>query len=244
MWFVTDKDVTIADMEEMKDGEQDMTDLATAAADEATSETDEPEAGKPGAATEKDDESTTLDGQGKSSNGGRRKVSVSIRTLLVGLVVAGLIAAVGVVTWLYIGEKNTVDQQVRQTANNSRAEQMALDYAVSAAKINAQDLDPWKANLVKGTTPELKDKLNGAATQMEQILVPLQWNSTATPLVAKVRSNANGIYVVDTFVSVQTKTVQAPDGLESTATYSVTIDSNHDWQISEVGGVGAVVGGK
>jgi Mce-associated membrane protein len=59
-----------------------------------------------------------------------------------------------------------------------------------------------------------------------------------------VRSNANGIYVVDTFVGVTTKTVQAPDGLASTATYSVTIDGNHDWQISEVGGVGSVIGQK
>jgi Mce-associated membrane protein len=45
-------------------------------------------------------------------------------------------------------------------------------------------------------------------------------------------------------VGVQTKTVQAPDGLQSTATYSITVDSNHDWQISEVGGIGAVVGQK
>ena len=79
---------------------------------------------------------------------------------------------------------------------------------------------------------------------MEQILVPLQWKSTAVPLVAKVRSSANGIYVVDTFVGVETKTVQAPDGLQSTATYSITIDSQHDWQISDVGGIGAVVGQK
>jgi hypothetical protein len=79
---------------------------------------------------------------------------------------------------------------------------------------------------------------------MEQILAPLQWNSTAVPLVAKVRSRTNGIYVVDTFVGVETKTVQAPDGLQSTATYSITIDGSHDWQISEVGGIGSVVGKK
>ena len=79
---------------------------------------------------------------------------------------------------------------------------------------------------------------------MEQILEPLQWNSTAVPLAAKVRSSANGIYVVDTFVGVETKTMQAPDGLQSTATYSITIDSAHDWQISDVGGIGSVVGRK
>lgn len=37
---------------------------------------------------------------------------------------------------------------------------------------------------------------------------------------------------------VLTKTAQAPEPLQSTATYSVTIDSSKDWQITEVGGVG------
>ncbi|MET4426864.1 hypothetical protein [Mycolicibacterium sp. 624] len=182
--------------------------------------------------------------RGKSAKSKRRSISISIRALLVGAVIIGLLAAAGVTTWLYLGAKAQLDAQARQAAATSRAEQIALDYAVGAAKIDAKDLGPWKTELVRGTTPELKDKLSNAATSMEQILVPLQWNSTAVPLVAKVRSDDNGTYVVDTFVSVQTKTVQAPEGLESTATYSITIDSNHDWQISEVGGVGAVVGQK
>jgi len=145
---------------------------------------------------------------------------------------------------LYIGSKQHLDDQARQASNSRRAEQVALDYAVSAAVMDFKDLATWKTDLVKGTTPELKDKLTKAATSMEQILVPLEWNSTARPLVAKVRSDTNGTYVVDAFVSVLTKTVQAPDGLQSTATYSVTIDSNHDWLISDVGGIGDVVGNK
>lgn len=171
-----------------------------------------------------------------------RQVSISVRTLLLALLITALVAAVGVMTWLYLRANAKLDDLARQAADNSHAERIALDYAVDAAKINAQDLGEWKKNLVKGTTPELKEKLSSAATSMEQILMPLQWNSTATPLAAKVRSNANGIYVVDTFVGVETKTIQAPEGLQSTATYSITIDSNHDWQISDVGGIGSVVG--
>jgi Mce-associated membrane protein len=180
----------------------------------------------------------------KAEVGRRVSVSVSVRTLLISMLVAALLASSGTMTWLYLGEKAKFDGQARQAADNSHAERVALDYAVDAARIDAKNLDEWKKNLVKGTTPELKEKLNSAAASMEQILAPLQWNSTAVPLVAKVRSNTNGIYVVDSFVGVQTKTVQAPDGLQSTATYSITIDSNHDWQISEVGGIGAVVGQK
>jgi len=172
------------------------------------------------------------------------RVTVSVRAVAVAAMVVGLVAALGVMTWLYLGSKQHLDDQARQASNSRRAEQVALHYAVSAAVMDFKDLATWKTDLVKGTTPELKDKLTKAATSMEQILVPLEWNSTARPLVAKVRSDTNGTYVVDAFVSVLTKTVQAPDGLQSTATYSVTIDSNHDWLISDVGGIGDVVGNK
>jgi Mce-associated membrane protein len=147
-------------------------------------------------------------------------------------------------TWLYLGERDKVVAQQSQVANYQHAEQIALDYAVNAATMNFRDLNTWKAKLVNGTTPSLNDKLTKAATSMEQILVPLEWNSTAQPLVAKVRSDTNGIYVIDTFVSVLTKTTQAPDNLQSTATYSITIDGNDNWQISDVGGIGAVAGAK
>jgi hypothetical protein len=173
-----------------------------------------------------------------------RRVSVSVRALVAGAVFAVLLGALGFMTWLYIGAKATVDQNVRQAANADHAEKVAIDYAVGAAKIDIKDLNGWKTNLVKATTPELKDKLDKAASSMEQILVPLQWDSTAVPLAAKVRSNTNGIFVVDTFVGVNTKTVQAPEGLQSTATYSITIDSSRGWQISDVGGIGAVLSQK
>lgn len=190
------------------------------------------------------DDSAPVEANQKSAKANVLRVSVSVRILVVATLIAGLAASVGVLAWLYIGAKARVDEQARQAANNSHAERIALDYAVGAAKINVQELDTWKKHLGNGTTPELKEKLSSAANSMDQLLVPLQWNSTATPLAAKARSNTNGIYIVDTFVGVETKTIQAPDGLQSTATYSITIDSNHDWQISDVGGIGAIVGQK
>jgi hypothetical protein len=156
-----------------------------------------------------------------------------------------LAAGVAVMTWLYLGERGVVEAQRQKDANNQRAEQVSLDYAVNAATMNYQDLNTWKGKLIAGTTPTLTEKLTKAATSMQQLLVPLEWTSTAQPLVAKVRSNTNGIYVVDTFVSVLTTTTQAPDNLQSTATYSITIDhSNGGWQISDVGGITAVVPSK
>jgi len=168
----------------------------------------------------------------------RVQLSVSLRSAVTFAVIAALVGAVGVLAWLYVGAQGQLDEQARQSENNARAEKIALEYAGEAAAMNYQDLNAWKDRLVAGTSPELKDKLSKAATSMEQILVPLQWNSTAHPLAAKVRTVTDGAYVVDAFVSVLTKTAQAPEPLQSTATYSVTIDSNKDWQITDVGGVG------
>jgi Mce-associated membrane protein len=141
-----------------------------------------------------------------------------------------------------MGVQGKLDAQAHAASNRDKAEDIAADYAVNAAAMDYQDFNAWKVKLVKGTSPELKDKLSKAAGSMEQVLAPLQWKSTAKPLATKVRSDAGGIYVVDSFVSVLTKTMQAPDGLQSTATYSVTIDSNNNWQISDVGGIDSALG--
>lgn len=174
----------------------------------------------------------------------QRRLSISVRGLIMSVVIAALVGCVVVLGWLYVGAQHNLDAQQNRSRDSVRAENVALDYAVNAAQINSQDLNPWKAKLVAGTGPELSAKLTKAGQEMEQILVPLQWNSTATPLAAKVRSETGGVYTVDCFVSVLTKTVQGPEPLQSTATYSVTIDSNHDWQITDVGGIGSVVGPK
>jgi Mce-associated membrane protein len=210
----------------------------------ATTDTDAAET----AATEQD---TTATEQGRAAIdaapadsdpvSASRSISLSVRSLIVGAAIALLIVAVAVLGWLYIDARSQLDAQAAQSANDSRAEKMALDYAVNAATMDYKDLQAWKVKLVAGTTPELNNRLSEAGTSMEQVLVPLEWSSSARPLVAKVRSNNGGIYVVDSFVSVQTKTIQSPEALQSTATYSTTIDSNNNWQITDVGGIGSAL---
>ncbi len=174
----------------------------------------------------------------------RMSVSFSARGLVFGALIVILAGAAAAFAWLYLDGRRQIDAQAREAGNNTHAEKIALDYAVNAAAMNFQDLDSWKVRLVAGTSPELNGKLTQAAESMKQILVPLQWTSTAKPLAAKALSNNGGVYVVDCFVGVETKTVQAPDALQSTATYSVTIDSTKNWQITDVGGIGAVAGQK
>ncbi|SHX47962.1 Uncharacterised protein [Mycobacteroides abscessus subsp. bolletii] len=117
------------------------------------------------------------------------------------------------------------------------AEQVALDYAKGAADMNYKDIPGWTKRLTADTSPELTKKLKEAAAAMEQIIVPLQWVSTPTPIAAVTRSAHDGVYVVNCFVSVTTKNAQAPDGIMSTATYTVTVNKNDSWVITDVGGV-------
>jgi len=180
----------------------------------------------------------------ETKNSSPRAVSFSVRGLVSAALVVTLVVVVAVLGWLYFGARQELNAQATQADNDARVEKIALDYAVNAATMDFKDLPAWHVKLVAGTSPELNKKLTDAGASMEQVLVPLEWSSTAQPLVAKVRSITGGIYVVDSFVSVQTKTVQAPEALQSTATYSVTIDSNNNWQITDVGGVGSAMGPK
>lgn len=227
----------------MRDSIIDTKEIAAAEADPAGPEAREPDPTGTVAADSADAKIDEAPADTKPSRR-RRTINIGIRSLAVGGVIAILLGAVAILAWLYIGAHRQIDAQASETANRARAEKIALDYAVNAATMNFKDLKPWTAALVAGTSPELNAKLTEAAKSMEQIVIPLEWTSTAQPLVAKVRSDVDGTFVVDSFVSVQTKTVQAAEALQSTATYSVTIDSNNAWQITDVGGVGKVVGPK
>lgn len=154
---------------------------------------------------------------------------------LVGNVIAG---------WHWHSESRSAHQaranlsDAREAADaRKHAEQVSIDYAKGAADMDYKDLPAWSNRLTANTTPALKKKLTEAATSMEQIIVPLQWVSTPTPIAAAVRSEHDGVFVVNCFVSVVTKNIQAPNGIQSTATYTVTLNKNDNWVITDVGGV-------
>lgn len=219
-----------------------MVDIESNATERDTGETDSVGPESAGETPIEELPATTAEPSAKKSR--RVQLSISLRTAVISVVIVALISAVGLLAWLYIGAKRNLDDQARQSENKIHAENVALHYAVEAAAMSYQDLNTWKGKLVAGTSPELKDRLTKAATSMEQILVPLRWDSTSRPLAAKVRTVTGGVYVVDSFVSVLTKTAQAPEPLQSTATYSITVDSGKDWQITDVGGVGDALGQK
>jgi Mce-associated membrane protein len=184
---------------------------------------------------------TTEDKTSSADQRSRRTINYSIKlsTLAVGAVVVAMIAGLITLGWQLHDARSDLAQIHTSTSDREHAEQIATDYATGAAQMDFRDLQGWRARLIQGTSPELSDRLTKAASSMEQIIAPLQWTSTATPITAVAQAGRDGTYSVDCFVSVMTKNSQAPDGISSTATYKLTIDSRNDWKITEISGIEA-----
>ncbi|MEV0250391.1 hypothetical protein AB0H76_27590 [Nocardia sp. NPDC050712] len=164
-------------------------------------------------------------------------VSLPLSALLLGAAAVLFAVLAGVFGFLWVSAKGDLDDKNAQAADNVHAEQVATDYAIGAATVNYQDINAWVAKLKANTTPQLSNKFDATAPKLEQILVPLKWASTATPITAKVISDDNGVYKVNVFVNVSSTNAQSPEGAQTTVTYNVTVDQKSDWKITDVGGV-------
>jgi Mce-associated membrane protein len=173
-----------------------------------------------------------------------RGARLGIGRLIVGVVMIALIATVGVLGYMLSERNDTIDSMTSDAAGSARAEKVALEYATGAAQMDFNDLGAWNKRLTAKTSPELTKKLTDASSAMEQVILPLQWKSTASPIAAQIKSHNGSAYVVTAFVSVMTKNAQAPDGVQSTASYTVTLDGSKDWLITDVGGLDSAVAPK
>ena len=186
--------------------------------------------------------STKREASAAASASQPRQIAISVRSLAVGAALIALAAATIVFALLWMGARSDVSDRDAKASNEKRAEQISLDYAVGAATTDYQKLDEWFATLKKGTTSELAAKFDATSGSLKQILAPLGWKSTAQPITSVTKSENDGVYKVDAFVNVSSTSSQAPNGATTTVTYSITIDSKHDWQITDVGGLQSIVG--
>ncbi|SLG56356.1 hypothetical protein [Mycobacteroides abscessus] len=165
------------------------------------------------------------------------------RWLAAAIVIASFSANAVLGSMVHESRRSERDAQARISAmrqdEDSRAHAMkiAVDYARGAAELNYKDMPSWTKRLTSNTSAEMSKKLKDAAATMEQVVVPLHWVSTPTPIASTVRTDRDGVFVVNCFMSVITKNVQAPDGIQATATYTVTVNKNDNWMITDVGGV-------
>ena len=165
------------------------------------------------------------------------KLSIRLSTVLTALALALLLAGTLVFGSLYRSARSELDHRDAVAADNRHAEKVAMTYALGASTIDFHDVKGWLTRLKSGTSPQLSAKFDATAPQLEQILLPLQWTSKATPQSATVISESGGVYKVNADLTVNSTSVQTPDGAPTTVTYSVTIDRNDNWAITDVGGL-------
>lgn len=166
-----------------------------------------------------------------------RTVSLRISSVLVAATIGVLAVATIIFAVLYFSARSTIADRDARAADDRHAERIATDYGVGASTIDYRDVAAWFGRLRAGTSPQLAAKFEATAPQLEQILLPLQWTSTATPLSATVTSESGGIYKVNAYFTVVSTSAQNPQGAATTVTYSLTIDRTAGWQITEVGGL-------
>ncbi|RBO96097.1 hypothetical protein [Nocardia puris] len=178
--------------------------------------------------------------QGRPSISDRPRAAVSLQlsSIVAGAAIAILIGAVGVLSVILWTTRSDVAATRAGIDNGRRAEQIATDYAVGASNINFQEANVWLEKLKANTTPQLASKFDATTPALHEILVPLRWTSTATPIAAKVTSESGGIYTVHVFLDVTSTNARTPDGARTTVTYTVAVDTNSDWKITDVSGLG------
>lgn len=165
-------------------------------------------------------------------------LQVKVATLVRSAAVVVAVAVIGVLGLLVVQKSGDLDDMRSMRTMEDRAEKTALDYAVGAATMSFEDSQGWATRLTAGTSSELAARLREAAASMQQLIGPLRWTSTARPIAATVLLEKNGVYEVACFVAVDTKNLQAPDGIVSTATYKLSLDSDDDWKITAITGIG------
>ncbi|MFB7718012.1 hypothetical protein [Nocardia sp. NPDC056100] len=165
--------------------------------------------------------------------------TVSLKLSTLGTVAAAvlLIGALITVSALWLSARGDLRDRDTASADAQRAEQIATDYSVGASNINFSDLNSWTGRLKANTTPTLANKFEATAPKLQEILVPLKWTSSATPVTAKVMSQNNGVYQVNVFLNVTSTNAQNPQGVQTTVTYTVAVDPNNGWKVADVGGM-------
>ncbi|MGW4634073.1 hypothetical protein [Nocardia sp. NPDC004415] len=163
-------------------------------------------------------------------------VALRVSSLIGGGVIA-VLAIIAIVLGVLLGSaRSELSDRDAQAADDARAEQIALDYAVGSGNVNYQDYNAWLTNLKAGTAKPVADKFDAASPKLEQILAVLKWTSAATPITAKVISHEGDVYQVDAFVDVSTTNAQNPDPQRNTVLFTITVDAGQDWKITDVGG--------
>lgn len=182
-------------------------------------------------------------GEHSADYGRRTGLDLRRHPWVTALVAFGVAAVVGVVVLGVLYARSNSDlQDLRAMEQNERtAESIAGDYAVGAATFDFRDLPAWSAALKTGTAGELNSRFDVAVKTLTPLIQEVQWVQTAELIAAKtVDVRAERQFVVQVFVSTQMTSTQNPGGLNTVTPYTITLDRDDDWLITDVAGIGGV----
>ena len=153
------------------------------------------------------------------------------------LCVAALVA-VGVLAYLLVQRSDDLAAERQLTADKQTAETVAGRYAVGAATFDFNNLQPWSTALKNGTAPELKSRFDVAVNTLTPLIQEVQWVQTAKLIAAKtVDIRADRQFIVQVFVSTHMTSTQNPKGLNTVTPYTITLDRDSNWLITDVAGI-------
>ncbi len=197
----------------------------------------EAESSTPAATTPADTAVSTTVAESPPAAKAPRTLSIRLSTVLGAAAAVALIALAAVFASLWLSARGDLSDRDDRAAAQQHAEQVATDYAVGASNIDYRDANAWVAKLKANTSPQLAGKFDATAPKLQEILVPLKWTSSATPITAKLMSTGNGVYKVDVFLNVNSTSAQNPQGAQTTVTYTVDVDPGSGWKVTDVGGM-------
>ncbi|MCH5644969.1 serine/threonine protein kinase [Gordonia sp. ABSL49_1] len=163
--------------------------------------------------------------------------------VIVGMTVLCLAALVAAAVFGVLAYRSSKDLTAAEnlTADKQSAERVAGDYAVGAATFDFKDLAPWSAALKKGTAPELASRFDVAVKTLTPLIQQVQWSQTAKLIAAKtIDVRADRQFVVQVFVSTHMTSTQNPNGLNTVTPYTITLDRDDNWLITDVAGIAGV----
>ncbi|WP_299575884.1 hypothetical protein [uncultured Williamsia sp.] len=218
-----------------KDAVDDTTATSTeASADETTAEATTESTGKPSSDTTPTTPEKKADDRPADAAQPSRRPRLLVGALAALVVVLAVVAGVAV----YFASSYRDDYTTLRDANSGaqRAQDVASDYAVKAALINYRDFDPWFAALRTNVDDKMRQQFTTSESVLRQLLGQLQWVSKGDLVGSDIKSQNNGVYVVQVFVDVQVTNVQSPGGVKTTALYPITVDKNKNWTITDISG--------
>lgn len=175
---------------------------------------------------------TDLATDGGAPAGGARKRWLSI-------VLAVLVAAVGIAVFGYLKYTGTADElaEMRQAeADRDTAAQLAKDYALKSLTYSFEDPDAFFRGVEEGVSPTLKDKFVNATGFLKNLMLQAQVSSTGEVVATDPVAQPGDVYGVVVSAYQTTRNLQNPEPRVSVILLQVTVNKVGDtWQVSDIG---------